>query len=130
MLQRACHSRNQGGYDAAQRVHTPSWPPPCAPTLRPRRYVDQMPLTDVEQRCPASVYPGLDPYPLPDFVPHNQTAVDIHPGELSRRGGGGKACGSAGGQLGQAQAQAAAAETACPEPSSLARCRPSPGMGG
>ncbi|KAI7842840.1 hypothetical protein COHA_003585 [Chlorella ohadii] len=45
------------------------------------RYVDQWPLIDVYQRCPVSNYPGLAPNPLPDFVPHNQTVIDIYPGK-------------------------------------------------
>lgn len=45
------------------------------------RYVDQWPLIDVYQRCPVSSYEGLPPNPMPAFVPHNQTVIDIYPGE-------------------------------------------------
>jgi hypothetical protein len=40
----------------------------------------------VEQRCPEAVYsnPYVAPYPLPDFVPHNQTMPDIYPGGWER----------------------------------------------
>eukprot|EP00775_Hariotina_reticulata_P013150 gene13150-13280_t len=52
------------------------------------QYVDQWPLTRVQMRCPASDWQNNtiaspDPFPLPDFVPQNSTAVDIHPGKYN-----------------------------------------------
>jgi hypothetical protein len=46
-------------------------------------YVDRWALNIVANRCPPSTnpaaYAGLDPYPLPDFVPQDSTRPDIHP---------------------------------------------------
>lgn len=50
-------------------------------------YVDQWELTQVQQRCPGSVFGSLPPYPLPEFVPHsgwNDTTIpDIYPGRYN-----------------------------------------------
>lgn len=76
----ACLPATRGlleGSEAAHADRRRPWPHPARPACS---YVDQMPLTDVQERCPEALYTGLEPFPLPLFVPHNQTFVDIHPG--------------------------------------------------
>lgn len=42
-------------------------------------YVDRWALSKVQERFPPQLWYDKDPYPLPPFVPHNQTTPDIHP---------------------------------------------------
>ena len=58
-------------------------PPAClaACLQQSSPYIDQLAITQVEERCPAEDYADSDPFPLPPFVPHNQVTPDIYPGE-------------------------------------------------
>lgn len=82
--------------DGLPPCHRPQLAPllgsPPASHQNDYRYVDQWPLIDVYQRCPTSDYSGLPPNPMPDFVPHNQTVIDIYPGERGSRPAGPASC--------------------------------------
>ena len=47
--------------------------------------MDSWTLTNVQFSCPEKKWAKggrpLAPYPMPNFVPHNSTVPDIHPGE-------------------------------------------------
>lgn len=47
------------------------------------RFVDRWQLAEVQLRCPADDWDGMDPYPLPYYVPHNSTTPDIFPGKYN-----------------------------------------------
>ncbi|KAF6253620.1 hypothetical protein COO60DRAFT_1463118 [Scenedesmus sp. NREL 46B-D3] len=47
------------------------------------KLVDRWLLSEVQLRCPEKEWQGLDPYPLPDYVPQGSTTPDIYPGRFN-----------------------------------------------
>eukprot|EP00882_Tetradesmus_deserticola_P014328 GHRQ01015236.1.p1 GENE.GHRQ01015236.1~~GHRQ01015236.1.p1 ORF type:complete len:221 (+),score=73.29 GHRQ01015236.1:36-698(+) len=47
------------------------------------KLVDRWLLSEVQLRCPEKDWQGLEPYPLPYYVPHASTPPDIYPGRFN-----------------------------------------------
>jgi hypothetical protein len=47
------------------------------------QFVDRWLLSEVQLRCPEQDWQGLDPYPLPYYVPQSSTLPDIYPGKFN-----------------------------------------------